>query len=229
MNPSLNHLQTAFTTSLRQADKPGFYQHLVFMSFCDLINPCFPVSRSIIPAIFWEELIRSFIRSYPVTTPLFHQIPGEFVNFLYETNSVNYPFLAELAHYEWMELVIELAQDEKETVNSPLDPLTAILRFSSAASMQHYHYPVEQISVNYLPEEQNESFLIIWRNQDYIVEFMKITDFIYHLLRHMTENKISASEALDLPSNPQREELTTLCEALIKQLTGKQILIPLMI
>ncbi|WP_133139716.1 DUF2063 domain-containing protein [Legionella genomosp. 1] len=235
MSNSIKILQTTFTSSLRHSEESAdtsrinLYQNLVFSSFNDLIKPCFPVLKSIISASLWEELIRDFIRNHPVSTPLFYQIPGEFVRFLQESANLSKhpPFLADLAHYEWMELVIELAMDESEQVPATaVAPLTGVFRFSTTAAMHHYHYPVEQISENYLPQQPEDSFLIIWRDANDKVGFMKITAFVYHLLNYMTENKTSACSTLDLENHPQREELASLCEKLLNELRDKNILLP---
>lgn len=235
MSNSIKILQTTFTRSLRHSEKLAatsrinLYQNLVFSSFNDLIKPCFPVLKSILSASLWEELIRDFIRNHPVSTPLFYQIPGEFVRFLQESASLSRhpPFLADLAHYEWMELVIELAMDEPEQTPATAAPsLNSVFRLSTTAAMHHYHYPVEQISQNYLPQKPEDSFLIIWRDANDKVEFMKISAFVYHLLHHMTENKASAHNTLDLENHPQREELASLCERLLNELIDKNILLP---
>ncbi|RAP35337.1 hypothetical protein B1207_13275 [Legionella quinlivanii] len=235
MNNSIKILQTTFTRSLRHSEKLAdtsrinLYQNLVFSTFNDLIKPCFPVLKSILSASLWEELIRDFIRNHPVSTPLFYQIPGEFVRFLQESASLSKhpPFLADLAHYEWMELVIELAVDEPERMPATAVPsLNSVFRLSTTAAMHHYHYPVEQISENYLPLQPEDSFLIIWRDASDKVEFMKISAFVYHLLNHMTENKASACSTLNLENHPQREELASLCEKLLNELVDKNILLP---
>ncbi|KTD48166.1 hypothetical protein Lqui_2082 [Legionella quinlivanii] len=233
MSNSIKILQTTFTSSLRQSEqladtsRINLYHNLVFSSFNDLIKPCFPVLKSILSVSLWEELIRDFIQKHPVSTPLFYQIPGEFVRFLQESANLSRhpPFLADLAHYEWMELVIELAVEEQIPVIK-VPPLRSVFRFSSTAAMRHYHYPVEQISQNYLPQQPEDSFLIIWRDANDKVEFMKISAFVYHLLNHMTESKTSASSTLDLENHPQREELTPLCERLLNDLIDKNILFP---
>ncbi|MCE3045737.1 DUF2063 domain-containing protein [Legionella sp. 16cNR16C] len=235
MSNSIKILQTTFTRSLRDSEKLAatsrikLYQNLVYSSFNDLIKPCFPVLRFIISVSVWEELIRDFIQNHPVSTPLFYQIPGEFVRFLQDNPNLSRhtPFLADLAHYEWMELVIELAVDEPEQMPATAVPsLNSVFRLSATAAMHHYHYPVEQISENYLPLQPEDSFLIIWRDASDKVEFMKISAFVYNLLNHMTENKASAHNTLDLENHPQREELASLCEKLLNELIDKNILLP---
>ena len=62
----------------------------------------------------WHALVRAFIDQHRCHTPYFLEISQEFVQFLmqdYRPLASDPPFLAELAHYEWVELALDIAQE----------------------------------------------------------------------------------------------------------------------
>ena len=57
----------------------------------------------------WRRLCRRFLRDGALHTPWFREIPQEFVRFLAALPAVRLPrWLAELAHYEWAELAVDV-------------------------------------------------------------------------------------------------------------------------
>jgi hypothetical protein len=59
----------------------------------------------------WRRLNRTFYRDWPLHTPWFREIPREFVRYLAEARhhaSLCPAWLAELAHYEWAELAVDV-------------------------------------------------------------------------------------------------------------------------
>ena len=76
----------------------------IAMSCIDLLAASFPVLRSLYPPAGWQALVRDWYRGHRARTPLFPALPGEFVAWLQQATG-RQPWLAELAHYEWMELV----------------------------------------------------------------------------------------------------------------------------
>lgn len=130
--------QQAFATFLRQqrfynesvvladtADQPllddlsprigKLYQSLVYNNVSSFINQCFPVCQTMVDSTLWQTLIQLFIASNHLKSPYFVEINQQFCAFLAETVFDTFdilPFLAELAHYEWIELLVEMLPDE---------------------------------------------------------------------------------------------------------------------
>jgi hypothetical protein len=107
------------------AERAGVYVELLFNNVEDLLSGCFPVLRSILDDTQWNGLVRQFYSEHACQTPYFREIPAEFVQWLTErfastTLSERFPFLLELAHYEWVE--IPLALDTSEIDPNGIDP-----------------------------------------------------------------------------------------------------------
>ncbi|MCB1616227.1 MAG: putative DNA-binding domain-containing protein, partial [Pseudomonadales bacterium] len=58
------------------------YSELVFNNLCSFVNACFPVCRTLLPQRHWDALSRQFFRDWFSHRPLFHEIPGEFLDYL---------------------------------------------------------------------------------------------------------------------------------------------------
>jgi hypothetical protein len=86
------------------------YNELLFNNICGF---SMPASRSAGPSSAkqrWRRLCRTFYRDWPLHTPWFREIPREFVRYLAEAD-IRQPlpaWLAELAHYEWAELAVDV-------------------------------------------------------------------------------------------------------------------------
>ena len=106
----------------------------------------------------WQRFIRGFMRHHQAQTPYFLQLPEEFLEYLqneFEPLESDYPFLVELAHYEYAELALSVSEDETDMAD--VDPDGDLLRGvpvkSALAWAYAYHYPVHRISPDFLPTE----------------------------------------------------------------------------
>ena len=104
----------------RQPPPPGvemrrlkIYEDLVFNNIEGFISGGFPVLRSLYTDLDWKALVRAFMSQHRCHTPYFLEISQEFVRFLMEdcpARACDPPFMAEVAHYEWVELALDIAQ-----------------------------------------------------------------------------------------------------------------------
>ena len=91
------------------------YRDLFFNNIQTMLAGNFPVLRALYSEQDWLALIRAFYAHYRCHTPLFTEIAREFLRYLQdfrETTESDPPFLLELAHYEWVEMALEL--DDKD-------------------------------------------------------------------------------------------------------------------
>lgn len=121
----MNHttLQRRFAARIRdpqQALPPGIatermaiYEELFFNNLDGFISSGFPVLRRLFDEPRWHRLVRAFMREHRCRTPYFSQLGEEFIGWLqdgYRAEEGDPPFLLELAHYEWVELALSLAE-----------------------------------------------------------------------------------------------------------------------
>ena len=102
------------------------------------------------------------------------------------------PFLLELAHYEWMELVLDASTEEfPQTGFHPEgDLLRAIPQLSPLHVVLSYQYPVHEICVDFQPQSPlaQPLWLLDYRDREDQVRFMEINAPTARLLQLIEEN-----------------------------------------
>jgi len=89
----------------------AIYREIVFNNIFDSVSACFPVCKSILGARVWRKLIRQFFADYQADSPIFREIPQQFLQFL-DTAKDLPDYSKQLAHYEWVELAVGAQQDD---------------------------------------------------------------------------------------------------------------------
>jgi uncharacterized protein len=176
------------------------YKRLVFNNIESFISSGFPVLRSLYSVEDWHGLVRAFIDGHSCHTPYFLEIGQEFLQFLLEEHQmreVDPVFMTELAHYEWVELALDVSQEEVPPVLSCEDPLSAIPRLSPLAWLLSYHYPVHHIGPGYqLTEPEAPTYLVVYRDRNDRVRFMELNAVSARLVELTRENASATGEQL---------------------------------
>ena len=168
------------------------YQHLIYNNISGFINQCFPICRQIIGEENWHHLLLSFIKHGDMASPYFSEINQQFVDYLQNSDIIDelalYPFIGELAHYEWIELYVD---------NLPNTPPKLFLHHKNKLSLNstlqvlHYAYEVDKISVDYLPDDNKDSFILVYRQRQddrYKTAFMTINMISFIILTFIQES-----------------------------------------
>ena len=178
----------------------AIYRDLFFNNLYNLLGTFFPVLRKICTDEQWRYLIREFMKVHRAKTPYFLELPEEFLAFLqheYQTLDDDFPFLTELAHYEYAELALRVSTDENDVngVDADGDLLTGAPVKSVLAWAFAYHYPVHRISKDFLPAEPAEQsvYLAIYRRDDDKVSFLELNDVTAALLDAVENNQAGLS------------------------------------
>jgi len=170
------------------AQRMAVYRDLFFNNIENFIASGFPVLKSLMSEEAWRALIRDFYAHHRCGTPLFIGIAEEFLEYLSEARRepADPPFLLELAHYEWVELV--LAVDENEPPPLKVCEMSALANvavgMSPVAMKLGYQFPVHRIGPAFRPNEPPESptYLVVYRDRQDVVRFMEVNSVIYRLL-----------------------------------------------
>ena len=170
------------------------YRELFFNNIDSFLSSNFPVLRTLLDDAQWFELSQDFFAKHPCSTPYFSEIPEEFIDYLQNErqNDADYPFLLELAHYEWVEMALSIS---KEEISANTDAFITNLAeetisLSSLAWPLVYQFPVHQISPSFLPEKAPEhaTYLLVYRNIADEVNFIQIPAITYSLLQLLQNN-----------------------------------------
>jgi hypothetical protein len=183
--------QYAFAAHIRQPDqnpapediedrRMAIYRELFYNNVEGFLSSGFPVLRKLMDDHSWHAMARDFFASHHCHSPLFMEISREFLTYLEQERGEredDFPFLRELAHYEWVELALSIAEDEQEPCNNPDgDLVDGVPVLSSMAWPFAYQYPVHQISNEYQPAEPSDqpNYLMVYRDSDYEVGFIEL-------------------------------------------------------
>ena len=202
---ALAKLQNSFAAHLRDPGsnpppegiedrRMGIYRELFFNNIKSFLSANFPVLKSLYDEKSWQALCRDFYAEFRCHTPLFPEIPREFLRYLQDhrqNNEGDPPFMLELAHYEWVELALSLDEAEIDDIetNPDGDLLNGVPVLSPLAWPLSYQYPVHQIRADYQPESAppDASHLLVWRQQDFSIKFMQLNEVSLLLLQKMKE------------------------------------------
>jgi hypothetical protein len=172
----------------------AMYRELFFNNIDSFLSANFPVLRTLLNDRQWFELGQDFFAKHASQSPHFSEIPEEFLDYLQNERdgSEDFPFLLELAHYEWVEMALSIAKEAAPANPQNLDDLqNQRIRLSPLAWPLAYQYPVQKISPDFLPETAPElaTFLIVYRNPEDEVNFIEITPITYRLLQIIQERE----------------------------------------
>lgn len=204
--PKFQRLQQAFTARLRDPEhnpvpegmspeRTEVYVELIYNNCETLVESNFPVIRRIVGDEGWRTLVRGFLAEYRARSPLSFEIGREFHHYLVqraERGAGDPPFLAELAHYEFAELQVEI--DERDIANIPHDRDGDLLAgrpiVSPVALPLVYRFDVHRIDPEYQPDEPpaQPTCLIVVRNREDKVGFMEVNGATIRLIEVLKEN-----------------------------------------
>jgi hypothetical protein len=204
--PEFQKKQYAFAAHIRDPEnvpapegiedrRMAIYRELFFNNIRNLLANMFPVLRKLHDDDKWHGMIRQFLRRHRAETPYFLQLPQEFLAFLqdeYEAEEDDYPFLAELAHYEYIELALSISEDSNnlDGVDPAGDLLHQVPVKSALAWVYAYQYPVHRIKADFIPTEPAEQpvFLAVYRRTDDSVGFLELNPVTARLLEAIDDN-----------------------------------------
>jgi hypothetical protein len=195
------------------------YTELFFNNISDLLANGFPIIRSLFDDERWNQIIRQFMVEHECSTPYFLELGQELIAWLELQMPKRElpPFLYELAHYEWVEvgLDIEEAQADWSNIDTNGDLLNDMPVLSPLAWSLAYSYPVHQIGPGYQPNEQSAepTYLVVYRDRLDKVCFMQSNAATAALLETIAQhNELTGREVLaelaEQMSHPDPEQLT---------------------
>lgn len=193
-------LQYAFAAHLRDPAAnpapPGIeerrlaiYRDLFFNNVENFASGFFPVLRSLYRDDDWLALVRDFFASHRCRTPYFLEIAEEFLRYLADERvpqPCDPPFARELAHYEWLELVVDVTEEEipRDGYDPSGDLLAGVPLLTPVLVTGAYRWPVHRVSRGNVPSVPLASpvFLAVYRDRDDAVRFLELNAVAARLL-----------------------------------------------
>ena len=203
---SFQDKQYAFAAYIRDPDhrpapegiedrRMSIYRDLFFNNLRNLLGKTFPVLRKLHDDKHWDRFIRQFMQNHNAKTPYFLELPEEFLNFLrneYEHQVDDFPFLTELAHYEYIELALSVSTDSNNLDGvDPNGDLLANIPVKSVLTWAYaYQYAVHRISTDFQPTQAEDQpvYLAVYRQSNDKVGFLELNPVTASLLNAIEEN-----------------------------------------
>ena len=217
MPSELHRTQLQFTAYLRNpqaapcprdvpARRMQAYRELLTNNVESAVSACFPVLRGLIGDARWQSLVAAFFEKHQCHSPVYREIPAEFLAWLEEAPLASLeeqlPFMQELAHYEWMELALDI--DPTEIPEAGIDPagdlLAGVPVLNPLTRLLAYQFPVHRIGPDFIPMAPGPAptLLAMVRRRDHGIGFLEINPLVAHLIELLSDNHArTGAELLD--------------------------------
>ncbi|KAA9132502.1 DUF2063 domain-containing protein [Marinihelvus fidelis] len=188
----------------------AIYRDLYRRNLASFIEGSFPVLYRLLDEDKWRTLIRDFSDTHRCQTPLFPEIPREFLRYLQDERGEqpdDPPFLLELAHYEWVELALDLDPQDLEAIPAQADGdlVDGVPVLSPLAWPLAYRYPVHEIRPEFQPDSPpaEPTLLLVYRDRGDRVRFTRLNPLTAGLLAELQAN----------PDHTGRQAITAVARA----------------
>lgn len=127
----LQQTQQAFCAWIRdpRSDLPAefvtermqVYRTLLFNNVSSFINLVYPIARTLLSETKWQSLLQDFFQNAQNQSPFYNDISLQFREYLDEQQHPvlqEYPWLAELLQFEWLELYLDTVEIEENFLTS---------------------------------------------------------------------------------------------------------------
>ena len=199
MTGQLREQQQALTAHLRDpAHQPApagldearlqVYRELLFNNLRGLLAGSFPVILQVLQDAEWNALCRRYFVEHRCVSPLFTEVAAEFVGWLQHADALPRPFLAELAHYEWVEQALQGSPGlPLPAPPTGFDPWQEPLQGSPLAWPLGYRWPVHLLGAAHQPAlpPAQPTFLLARRVAGGEVVFSQLSALAWQLLEQI--------------------------------------------
>jgi hypothetical protein len=210
--PEFQRYQYAFTAHIRdpktarrpagvEARRMAIYTELLYNNIESFLLTCFPVMRKVLSKRRWDKLVRAFFATHRSHTPYFRQIPDEFLQFLQAewTDGADYPgYLLELAHYEWIELVLSVSNrdEQAQAVDPDGDLMAGIPVLNPVLANLAYQWPVHRIRPR-AKIQPTPTHLLVFRDTGMQIRFMEQSAVSARLIKLLESGDLTGTQAVD--------------------------------
>ncbi|MDP3538722.1 MAG: putative DNA-binding domain-containing protein [Azonexus sp.] len=240
--PDFQAFQQAFGRHLRDphhtprpagvpARRMAVYNELLFNNITGFLDACFPVCRKLLGETNWRRLNRAFFRDWKSHTPWFREIPREFVRYLNEF-AIRQPlpaWFAELAHYEWTELALDVMDCPIPEHDPAGDLMQRVVILNPVLLNLTYAWPVHRIGPDYRPRKQQTTQLVVYRNAADAVKFVEINPVTARLLVLLalapTSGEAACQQIADELHHPEPAQLQAFGKALLEDFRTEGIIL----
>jgi uncharacterized protein len=170
----------------------AIYQELLYNNVEGFISSCFPLVRRLYDDTNWHALVRDYFARHRAATPLFLQMPREFLNYLQQErtpHAADPPCLYELALFDWQKLALDIAEVDitLEAIDAAGDLLANIPVLSPLLQLHAYQFPVQRITPDFQPTQPGTTptYLLLYRDHADEVHTLEVNAVTAHLVSQL--------------------------------------------
>jgi len=211
------------------------YAELIFNNINSCVRVCFPICYAMSKDSYWDDLIHTFIEEFKCYSPMFKDLPEQFLQWLKVTKNpqikqVIPKFFYCFAHYEWIEMAIAVALDNKQpfhVIQQKEDFLNQDIVLTDSWTIVDYYYDVHLINKKYQPvlKKKTANYYLVFRDIKDNVKFMILTPSSVSLISALVNNQLNFKHTIHtiLQMQPElapdliQESLTNLLYELYNQ------------
>lgn len=188
------------------------YSTLLQYGHQDVMRSIYPFCAKIIGSK-WEDVVSDYIETYPPQHYNLNRMASRFPRYLSENGAkwtAKYPFIVELADYEWLEMEL-LEQDTKIQV-SPSISFSKPEEFEShgplinpVLAIRKYNYPIptlaERLQATHSRRKtvaQARTHVVVYRHPEHFCKFLEIGETTSKVIETAREKKQSYNELISL-------------------------------
>ncbi|MDA3454006.1 MULTISPECIES: HvfC family RiPP maturation protein [Acinetobacter] len=164
------------------------YRDLLFNNVSSFINLVYPVTRAMLPELKWQQVLSEFFQKAECHSPLYNDISLEFREYLTEQQHPilqEYPWLAELLQFEWLELYLDTVEIEDVVLHE-----NYAWQLSTQVWVLVYQYPVYRWTTLTTQEqvELSPNAVMVWRDEQDRVRIEQLSPLFAMLIEQLTQN-----------------------------------------
>ncbi|MGN5753760.1 DNA-binding domain-containing protein [Acinetobacter calcoaceticus] len=169
-------------------ERMQIYRDLLFNNVSSFIDLVYPVARAMLPELKWQQVLSEFFQKARCRSPLYNDISLEFREYLAEQRHPimqEYPWLAELLQFEWLELYLDTVEIEDVVLHE-----NYAWQLSTQVWVLVYQYPVYRWTTLTTQEqvELSPSAVMVWRDEQDRVRIEQLSPLFAMLIEQLTQN-----------------------------------------
>ena len=172
------------------------YRTLLFNNVSSFINLVYPIARTLLSETKWQSLLQDFFQNAQNQSPFYNDISLQFREYLDEQQHPilqEYPWLAELLQFEWLELYLDTVEIEEKTFS----PASA-WQLNTHIWILVYQYPVYLWTIEHQDFEYSPSAVMVWRNHHDQVCVEPLSPLFACLIEQLNQKALTKPELKQL-------------------------------
>ncbi len=183
------------------------YRRLISNIFVNIMSTSFPISKHLLGAEKWKELVLHFMNEHKCQSPQVWKMPKEFSDFYQDHDHPileEYPLLRNLFVFEWLEIEVYTMPDEEMSEFTKQPPsVDSYFVPNPEIRVQVLEYPFHKKPVKQITEADKGSY-IVTIHRDYHTKKVMYNEITYPFLEMLLaihEGKINRDALQSILAN----------------------------